>query len=163
MKPETFAAFVSSVLYEKRCVISMRVGADVHLCLLRDRKSRLLRMSTSGFCLQKVSRSRVIPLVPPPARQRSAALPSRTTDSSLVTFRCAHSLRRFGPYYCEPVIAGLKEDGKPFITGMDLIGAMCASFWVAARACLLLAALLSQWRLLRGKLHRSGRRLKAGA
>lgn len=32
--------------------------------------------------------------------------------------------KRFGPYYCEPVIAGLEPNGKPFITGMDLIGAM---------------------------------------
>lgn len=30
--------------------------------------------------------------------------------------------KRFGPYYAEPVVAGLDEDGKPFITGMDLIG-----------------------------------------
>jgi hypothetical protein len=30
--------------------------------------------------------------------------------------------KRFGPYYAEPVVAGLDADGKPFITGMDLIG-----------------------------------------
>lgn len=29
---------------------------------------------------------------------------------------------RFGPYFVEPVIAGL-EDGKPFLCGLDLIGA----------------------------------------
>lgn len=33
--------------------------------------------------------------------------------------------KRFGPYYCEPVIAGIEADGTPYITGMDLIGAMC--------------------------------------
>mmetsp|Transcript_95 Transcript_95/g.169 ORF Transcript_95/g.169 Transcript_95/m.169 type:complete len:205 (-) Transcript_95:1911-2525(-) len=32
--------------------------------------------------------------------------------------------KRFGPYYCEPIIAGLEPDGTPFVTGMDLIGAM---------------------------------------
>lgn len=41
--------------------------------------------------------------------------------------------RRFGPYFCEPVIAGLDEQGKPYITGMDLIGAMApASDFVVA-------------------------------
>jgi len=32
--------------------------------------------------------------------------------------------KRFGPYFIEPVIAGL-EDGKPFICAMDLLGAAC--------------------------------------
>ena len=31
---------------------------------------------------------------------------------------------RFGPYFIEPVIAGL-ENGKPFICAMDLLGAAC--------------------------------------
>mmetsp|Transcript_40107 Transcript_40107/g.55732 ORF Transcript_40107/g.55732 Transcript_40107/m.55732 type:complete len:205 (-) Transcript_40107:185-799(-) len=31
--------------------------------------------------------------------------------------------KRFGPYYCEPIIAGLEPDGTPFVMGMDLIGA----------------------------------------
>jgi 20S proteasome subunit beta 3 len=30
--------------------------------------------------------------------------------------------KRFGPWFTEPVIAGLTEDNKPFISGMDLIG-----------------------------------------
>jgi len=30
--------------------------------------------------------------------------------------------KRFGPYYAEPVVAGLDADGNPYITGMDLIG-----------------------------------------
>jgi len=30
---------------------------------------------------------------------------------------------RFAPYFVEPVVAGLDEDGKPFITATDLIGA----------------------------------------
>lgn len=30
--------------------------------------------------------------------------------------------KRFGPYFCEPIVAGLQE-GKPFLSGMDLIGA----------------------------------------
>jgi len=32
--------------------------------------------------------------------------------------------KRFGPYFVEPVIAGLDSDNKPFICGMDLIGAI---------------------------------------
>ncbi|KND02526.1 hypothetical protein SpCBS45565_g00787 [Spizellomyces sp. 'palustris'] len=30
--------------------------------------------------------------------------------------------RRFGPFFCEPVIAGLEKDGTPFICSMDLLG-----------------------------------------
>ena len=32
-------------------------------------------------------------------------------------------LRRFGPYFCEPVIAGLDKANKPYLCGMDLLGA----------------------------------------
>lgn len=35
-------------------------------------------------------------------------------------------LLRFGPYFVEPVVAGLEEDGTPFIAGADLIG--CLNF-----------------------------------
>ncbi|CAM9271668.1 unnamed protein product [Ascophyllum nodosum] len=31
--------------------------------------------------------------------------------------------KRFGPYFVEPIVAGLKEDDKPFISAFDLIGA----------------------------------------
>ncbi|XP_024388083.1 proteasome subunit beta type-3 [Physcomitrium patens] len=31
--------------------------------------------------------------------------------------------KRFGPYFCEPIIAGLNDDGTPFICTTDLIGA----------------------------------------
>mmetsp|Transcript_17391 Transcript_17391/g.25116 ORF Transcript_17391/g.25116 Transcript_17391/m.25116 type:complete len:205 (+) Transcript_17391:60-674(+) len=31
--------------------------------------------------------------------------------------------KRFGPYFCEPIVAGLDESGKPFLSGSDLIGA----------------------------------------
>jgi 20S proteasome subunit beta 3 len=31
--------------------------------------------------------------------------------------------KRFGPYFCEPIVAGLDENNKPFLSGMDLIGA----------------------------------------
>lgn len=31
--------------------------------------------------------------------------------------------KRFSPWFCEPVVAGLKDDNTPFISGMDLIGA----------------------------------------
>lgn len=30
---------------------------------------------------------------------------------------------RFGPYFCQPVIAGLGDEDKPFICTMDSIGA----------------------------------------
>ena len=31
--------------------------------------------------------------------------------------------KRFGPWFCEPIVAGLESDGKtPFISGFDLIG-----------------------------------------
>ncbi|CAB4388814.1 N-terminal nucleophile aminohydrolase [Rhizophagus irregularis] len=34
--------------------------------------------------------------------------------------------RRFGPYFVEPIIAGLDKNNQPFICGMDLIG--CINF-----------------------------------
>jgi len=43
---------------------------------------------------------------------------------------------RFGPYFVDPVIAGLEADGKPFICAMDLIG--CINFaddFVVAGSC----------------------------
>ena len=30
--------------------------------------------------------------------------------------------KRFSPFFCEPVIAGLDENNKPFLSGMDLLG-----------------------------------------
>lgn len=30
--------------------------------------------------------------------------------------------KRFGPYFVEPVIAGLTEDNKPFLSSMDCLG-----------------------------------------
>lgn len=30
---------------------------------------------------------------------------------------------RFGPYFVEPIVAGLNSDKKPFISAFDLIGA----------------------------------------
>lgn len=35
--------------------------------------------------------------------------------------------KRFGPYFAEPVIAGLDDKGEPHISSMDLIGAQAAS------------------------------------
>ena len=32
-------------------------------------------------------------------------------------------LNRFSPWFCEPIVAALTEEGKPFLSGMDLIGA----------------------------------------
>ena len=31
--------------------------------------------------------------------------------------------KRFGPYFVEPIVAGLDPCGKPFLSAMDLIGA----------------------------------------
>jgi len=44
--------------------------------------------------------------------------------------------RRFGPYFVEPVIAGLDKNNKPFISAMDLIGApVDAKDFVLAGSC----------------------------
>lgn len=44
--------------------------------------------------------------------------------------------KRFGPYFCEPVIAGLDKKGKPFLSSMDLIGAQAgAKDFVVAGTC----------------------------
>jgi 20S proteasome subunit beta 3 len=32
--------------------------------------------------------------------------------------------KRFGSYFCQPVIAGLGKEGQPYLCGMDSIGAM---------------------------------------
>ncbi|KAH9305398.1 hypothetical protein KI387_009802, partial [Taxus chinensis] len=44
--------------------------------------------------------------------------------------------KRFGPYSCQPVIAGLGDDNKPFICTMDSIGAkeLAKDFVVAGTA-----------------------------
>ena len=43
---------------------------------------------------------------------------------------------RFGPYFCSPVIAGLEQDGTPYLCGMDTIGAIetAHDFMVAGTA-----------------------------
>lgn len=44
--------------------------------------------------------------------------------------------KRFGPYFCEPVIAGLDEKGNPHLATMDLIGAQAESKdFVVAGTC----------------------------
>ena len=43
---------------------------------------------------------------------------------------------RFGPWFCEPVVAGLTSDNKPFLSGMDLIGApVFAEDFVVSGTC----------------------------
>jgi 20S proteasome subunit beta 3 len=44
--------------------------------------------------------------------------------------------KRFGPYFCQPVIAGLDPDGTPYLCGMDSIGAIetAKDFMVAGTA-----------------------------
>ena len=47
----------------------------------------------------------------------------RTTTHSFLMY--THNTR-FGPYFVEPIVAGLGKDNKPFICAMDLIG--CINF-----------------------------------
>ncbi|KAJ1729634.1 proteasome core particle subunit beta 3, partial [Coemansia biformis] len=50
----------------------------------------------------------------------------RTIEPETFANMVSHTLyeRRFGPYFVEPVVAGLDKNGKPFICGMDLIGCL---------------------------------------
>jgi len=44
--------------------------------------------------------------------------------------------KRFGPYFCEPIVAGLDSKNKPFLSGMDLIGAtVIADDFVVSGSC----------------------------
>lgn len=44
--------------------------------------------------------------------------------------------KRFGPWFVEPVVAGLDADNKPFLSGMDLIGApVFAEDFVVSGTC----------------------------
>lgn len=44
--------------------------------------------------------------------------------------------KRFGPYFTEPVVAGLDEENKPFVSAMDLIGApVFTSDFVVSGTC----------------------------
>lgn len=40
-----------------------------------------------------------------------------------IKMKCNLLFIRFGPYFCQPVIAGLSDEDKPFICTMDSIGA----------------------------------------
>jgi 20S proteasome subunit beta 3 len=86
MKPSTFAHFVSSLLYEKRCG----------------------RHETGSLAV------------------RASTLQPRLTRACISSF---------GPWFCEPVIAGLEPDGTPFVTGMDLLGALCVSLPLLRVTC----------------------------
>jgi 20S proteasome subunit beta 3 len=44
--------------------------------------------------------------------------------------------KRFGPYFCEPIVAGLDDKNQPFLGAMDLIGAGVAeSTFVVSGTC----------------------------
>ena len=44
--------------------------------------------------------------------------------------------KRFGPWFCEPIVAGLNDDDTPFLSGMDLIGApVFTDSFVVAGTC----------------------------
>lgn len=53
-------------------------------------------------------------------RMRENRLIKPSTFSSLVSSTLYE--KRFGPYFSEPVIAGLDSDNKPFLCSMDLLG-----------------------------------------
>jgi len=63
----------------------------------------------------------------------------RDIKPSVLSNLCSSMLyeRRFGPWYVEPVIAGLEgPDNKPFISAMDLIGAgLFAEDFVLSGTC----------------------------
>lgn len=69
LKPETFAALLSTMLYEKRFFPAHALAANFF-------HDKVYRIAT-----------------------------------------------RFSPWFCEPVVAGLTEDNKPYISAMDLLGA----------------------------------------
>ncbi|KAJ2762247.1 proteasome core particle subunit beta 3 [Coemansia nantahalensis] len=50
----------------------------------------------------------------------------RTIEPETFANMVSHTLyeRRFGPYFVEPVVAGLDKNDQPFICGMDLIGCL---------------------------------------
>jgi len=50
----------------------------------------------------------------------------RQMDSKVVGNLLSHMLyeKRFGPWFSEPLVAGLGKDGKPFLCCFDFIGAM---------------------------------------
>lgn len=57
--------------------------------------------------------------------------------------------KRFGSYFCQPVIAGLEPDGTPYLCGMDSIGAVetAKDFMIAGTASdALLGICESLWR-----------------
>lgn len=116
MRPSTFTNVVSSLLYEKRWVLS--------LSLPRPFSHRLIISNAQYWdrCWRRDTVScRWCGFFPSCSHTRSSFL-----DWCLV-FDC-----RFGPYYVEPLIAGLEEDGTPFIASTDLIGCplVCTDFVV---------------------------------
>lgn len=58
-------------------------------------------------------------------------------QSTMTTVWCCHPLSRFGPYYIEPVIAGLDpKTFEPFICSLDLIGCpMVTEDFVVSGTC----------------------------
>lgn len=69
--------------------------------------------------------------------------------------------KRFGPYFCQPVIAGLQPDGTPYLCGMDSIGAIetAKDFMIAGTASdALLGICESLWRpdMVRGRAREVG-------
>lgn len=64
-------------------------------------------------------------------RQVDMSVSVLTADTLTPWFQC-----RFGPYFCSPVIAGLEQDGTPYLCGMDTIGAIetAHDFMVAGTA-----------------------------
>ena len=62
----------------------------------------------------------------------------RTLKPKAFSCLLSHMLyeKRFGPYFVEPIVAGLDDDDKPFLCGMDLIGApVYADDYVVSGTC----------------------------
>lgn len=55
---------------------------------------------------------------------------------TVILSAAGHILPRFGPYFTEPVIAGLDKNNKPYICAMDLLGApLLTDDFVLAGTC----------------------------
>jgi 20S proteasome subunit beta 3 len=99
IKTSTFASLVSTLLYEHRCVDAAA-------------RSRSFASRFGGSLRRRARAER---------RQRKEGW-----SSVLSCDLCPGCVARrsFGPYFVEPVVAGLEgPDFKPYITAMDLLGA----------------------------------------
>ncbi|KAG4963273.1 hypothetical protein JHK82_039947 [Glycine max] len=130
MKPETFASLVSALLYEKRFPFKMALGFEFY-----DEDEVMEFLDVSYNCVSLYwhkrlpdlvyDRSRPYQYTCPPSLESLRGLrglPLTAIVQSISLFLNISSVT-FGPYFCQPVIAGLGDEDKPFICTMDCIGA----------------------------------------